>query len=58
MRCEDCKLITRPDIAAAMKEDYCRCDPEMNEIFDFMKKMSKDNDKLIKKLANKLNKDK
>jgi len=58
MRCETCNLITRPDIAAAKGEKYCRCDPELDEIYDKFRGFLKHNDETIEKLANKLNKTK
>jgi len=54
MRCETCKLITRPDIAAAKGEKYCRCDTEFNEIYDKFRGFLKQNDETIEKLANKI----
>jgi uncharacterized protein YuzE len=55
MRCEKCKLFTRPDIAAAKGEGRCRCDAEFNEIYGQFRGMLNQNDALIEQLASKLN---
>lgn len=41
MRCETCKLIQRPDIAKLYGEEWCRCDPVCNQIYDYLHGVSK-----------------
>ena len=53
-RCVECGCISRPDIARARGEDYCRCDPFFNKIFGNFQAMLDQNDKDIEALAKKL----
>ena len=55
MRCETCKLITRPDIAKIKGEKWCECDEELNQIYRGFQNLLKKNDEHIETLAKRLN---
>lgn len=54
MRCEECGLIQRPDIASAMKEERCKCDVEFEKINDKFNSILDTNQELIDQIVRKI----
>ena len=53
-RCVECGCIPRADLARVMKEKHCRCDADLNRIYDGFQGFLRQNDKNIEELAEKL----